>query len=96
MKKLILFSLLAMFIFTSCEQPTIEKSDLPIEVVKLKETQQFDTILSIPTEKKVFLFKKDTEYIGTYKVTNDDSILFYFGLGLGFSITLSLASIIFD
>ena len=93
MKKLILFSLLAMFMFTSCEQPTIKKSDLPIEVVKLKETQKFDTILSIPTEKKVFLFKKDTEYIGTYKVTNDDSILFYFGLGLGFFIILSLVNI---
>ena len=94
MKKLILFSLLAMFIFTSCEQPTIKKSDLPIEVVKLKETQKFDTILSIPTEKKVFLFKKDTEYIGTYKVTNDDSLLFYLGLGFGLIITLIVIIIV--
>jgi len=93
MKKLLLFSLLAMFMFTSCEQPTVKKYDLPIEVVKLKETQKFDTILSIPTEKKVFLFKKDTEYIGTYKVTNDDSILFYLGLGFGFFITLLLVNI---
>lgn len=92
MKKLLLFSLLAMFMFTSCEQQTIKKSDLPIEVVKLKETQKFDTILSIPTEKKVFLFKKDTEYIGTYEVINEDSLLFYLGLGFGFFITLLLVN----
>ena len=34
MKKLLLYSLSAMFMFTSCEQPTVSKSDLPIKVVK--------------------------------------------------------------
>ncbi len=94
MKKLLLFSLLDIFMFTACEQQTVKKSDLPIEVVKLKETQKFDTILSINTDKKVYLFDKQSEYKGAYHVTNNDSMLFYFGLVFGFLFGIVLGKIV--
>ena len=70
MKKL-LFIVFALIAFTSCRQ-TVTKTDLPIEIVKLKESNQFDTTYTIQTDKKVFLFNGKKEYVGSYKIENDD------------------------
>ena len=41
----------------SCNQPSLVKTDLPIEVVSLKEAKKFDTILTINTDMRVFTFQ---------------------------------------
>jgi hypothetical protein len=87
MKKL-LFIVFALIVFTSCTTQTVNKTDLPIEVVKLKESNQFDTTYTISTDKKVFLFDDKKEYVGAYKIENDDSGLFYVGLFIGFLVLL--------
>lgn len=76
MKKL-LFLLLIVVGLSSCEEPNIKKSDLPIEVVTLKDNQKFDTVLVIETEKKLYQFTKNKEYIGvTDKINESFSIPF--------------------
>lgn len=66
--KYILLLLITIGLF-SCGYPTVNKTDLPIEVVKLKEQQSFDTLLVIKTEKQTYLFEKN-EYIGSYYNNN--------------------------
>ena len=69
MKKL-LFIVFALIVFTSCTEQTVKKTDLPIEIVKLKEYNQFDTTYTIQTDKKVFLFDNKKEYVGSYSIEN--------------------------
>jgi hypothetical protein len=66
---LLLFITIGLF---SCTEPTVKKRDLPIEVVKLKEQQSFDTILVIKTEKNTYLFEKN-DYVGAYSNINEDA-----------------------
>lgn len=56
MKKL-LFILMVTLTLMSCNQPSLVKTDLPIEVVSLKEAKKFDTILTINTDMRVFTFQ---------------------------------------
>lgn len=70
MKKL-LFIFTVLF-FTACTEQTVQKKDLPIEVVNLKETKKFDTLLVIETEKSVYQFNQNQEYIGKMSKTNED------------------------
>ena len=55
----------------SCNQPSLVKTDLPIEVVSLKEAKKFDTILTINTDMRVFTFSKQEEYQGSYRKTDE-------------------------
>jgi len=72
MKKILsILSLLLIITFSSCTTNTVNKVDLPIEVVTLKEKQQFDTLLVIKTEKVIYQFDKKREYVGAYKVENN-------------------------
>jgi len=87
MKKL-LFIVFVLIAFTSCTHQTVEKTDLPIEIVKLKESNQFDTTYTITTYEKVFVFDVKKEYLGTYMLKNTDSVLFWLGLIIGFIIIL--------
>lgn len=87
MKKL-LFIVFALIAFTSCTQQTVNKTDLPIEVVKLKESNQFDTTYTIQTDKKVFLFDDKKKYVGSYSVENNKGTLFWIGLVFGLFILL--------
>lgn len=48
MKKL-LFILMVTMTLMSCNESSLVKTDLPIEVVSLKEAKKFDTILIINT-----------------------------------------------
>lgn len=80
MIKKLLFIALGVMLFASCDKPTLEKKDLPIEVVKLKEANSFDTVLNITTDKHVFVFDKNKEYKGRYSVKNDELYMFGFGI----------------
>jgi hypothetical protein len=68
--KYLFILLIALLGFSSCDTPTVTKKDLPIEVVKLKETQSFDTLLVIRTEQNTYLFEKN-EYVGAYSNINE-------------------------
>ena len=73
MKKIFTLLILGVSLtLTSCKEPTVTKSDLPIEVVSLKESNKFDTILQIKTEEKVFNFDQKKEYISTYNVISKE------------------------
>ena len=65
MKKL-LFLLMVIMTLMSCNQPTVTKTDLPIEIVSLKEAKKFDTTLTITTDSRVYIFSKQEEYQGSY------------------------------
>lgn len=95
MKKLLLI-LFGVILFASCGHPTVEKKDLPIEVVKLKEVNSFDTVLHITTDEHVFIFDKNKEYKGRYSITNEESSLFWLGLVLGLFLLLIITVLIFD
>ena len=52
--KSLLFALLATIVVASCAPtPTNKKTDIPVQVVKLKEIKKFDTLLVINTEKEI-------------------------------------------
>lgn len=89
MKKL-LFVAFVLITFASCTHQTVEKKDLPIEVVELKELNGFDTTYTITTDKKVFVFNSKKEYLGTYMIENSDSELFWLGLLVGLIIIIVL------
>ena len=55
----------------SCNQPTVTKTDLPIEIVSLKEAKKFDTTLTISSNTNVYVFSKQEDYIGAYNKIND-------------------------
>lgn len=80
MIKKLLFIALGVMLFASCDTPTLEKKDLPIEVVKLKEANSFDTVLNITTDRHVFVFDKNKEYKGRYSVTNAELSFFWLGV----------------
>ena len=71
MKKL-LFILMVTMTLMSCNESSLVKTDLPIEVVSLKEAKKFDTILTINTDMRVFTFSKQEEYQGSYSKTNGE------------------------
>lgn len=73
MKKLLFIALLLIGI-TSCNQSNFHKTDLPIEVVSLKDAQKFDTLYTIQTENNVYFFDKtNKEYITTINKESDFS-----------------------
>lgn len=78
---------------TSCTTNTITKENLPIEIVSLKETQKFDTILQIESTNKVYVFSKEREYKGVYKKTYEDG--FPLGLFAGIAGVLFIVAIVF-
>ena len=83
MRKL-LFLILVVIGFTACNEPTVKKADLPIEVVTLKEQAQFDTLLVIPTNDYVYVFKPYTkEYVGRYNAKDESGEAFGAGIFLG-------------
>lgn len=81
MKKLLFIAIL-LATLASCDHQTVEKKDLPIEVVTLKESQKFDTIYQIETDKKVYVFSKTHEYQGVYNKITEETFLFGFICGL--------------
>jgi len=83
MIKKLLFIALGVMLFASCDTQTLEKKDLPIEVVKLKEANSFDTVLNITTDKHVFVFDKNKEYKGRYNVVNHTLTAYVIGIFLG-------------
>lgn len=88
MKKL-LFLILVVIGFTACNEPTVKKADLPIEVVTLKEQVQFDTLLVIPTNDYVYVFKPYTkEYVGRYDTKDGSKESFLVGIVIGIGIML--------
>lgn len=91
MKNILIIAVLAILSF-ACETPTIIKSDLPIEIVQLKEANKYDTILSIESTDSYYLFNKK-EYIG--KMYKDDNSSFFIlgGILLGIIIMAILIRI---
>lgn len=95
MKKLLILTIAIIGLsITSCNEPTVQKTDLPIEVVTLKETAKFDTIYSIETEKKTYLFNNKHEYLGAYKKQNEEGESFIFGIWVALLIIGFIAAII--
>ena len=93
MRKL-LFLILVVIGFTACNEPTVKKADLPIEVVTLKEQAQFDTLLVIPTNDYVYVFKPYTkEYVGRYNTKNEigEAMIIAAVTAIGVTIIIGLA-----
>jgi len=88
MKKFLLIILVVVGL-GSCNLPTIDKKDeLPIEVVQLREVNQFDTILVIQTDKEVHQFDTKRTYTGSYNTKSDE-------LGAGVILGIILCLVIF-
>lgn len=91
MKTAILILALLIIGLSSCE--TVVKHNLPIEIVKLKESNQMDTLLVIKTNDMTYLFDKKEEYIGAY--INNETFIFITSIILsiifGFLIGLVMA-----
>ena len=92
--KKLLFVTFVLITFASCTHQTVEKKDLPIEVVELKELNGFDTTYTITTDIRVFVFDAKKEYLGTYRVENSDFNLFWLGLLIGLLILLMVVIVI--
>lgn len=98
MKKLLYF--LGFFIlllsFSSCKEESLQKTDLPIEVVNLKEVNKFDTLLVVETKERVYTFENKTEeYQGSYVKNNDYGWVTFLAvvfLFLGFVLGLTISS----
>lgn len=93
MKTLIfIFSLILLI---SCETPTInKKSELPIEVVSLKEANKYDTLLTINTEDKTYIFDNNQNYKGSMYNNNDEFIFFIFGIIIGAFVLILISGIV--
>lgn len=91
MKKLIFVALIAI---SACN--TIEKqTSLPIEVISLKESKKYDTILTIETNIAVHQFNKQENYIGSYEKQSEYPIVFFMGMMAMFFLGLIIYSIKF-
>lgn len=87
MKTAILILTLLIIGLSSCE--TVKKHHLPIEVVKLKESNQMDTLLVVKTNDKTYLFDKKEEYLGAYDNEENPSLYFLtliIGIVVGFAV----------
>lgn len=98
--KSLLLGLVAVIGLASCSStPTNRKTDIPIEIVKLKENKAFDTTLTLATEKETYVFdyKSPTnDYVTTVKKGSDENSLFIAGLICGFLLALFFAAVFFD
>jgi len=93
MKKL-LFILITTLTLSSCTEPTLHKTDLPIEVVSLREEGRFDTILETRTDQKIYRFSKERVYLNTINQIQAKGFdTFFLGLIIGFFITLLIVVI---
>ena len=83
-----LFILLTFIIFScNLRTSTIDRdSNLPIEVVNLKQNEIYDTLLTIQTKEEIYIFNKKGVYVGSMKKTSCE--IFYMILGFITSVTL--------
>lgn len=86
--KNILILLITIIIFSSCKEPTINKSELPIEVVNLKEVNKYDTTYTITTSEKVFVFNNKKEYVGSYH--KNQEIIVFVAIGFFMACTVGI------
>lgn len=94
MKQTILI-LIAFLMLSSCsDEQTLSKRDIPIEVVNLKESQNFDTILQIQTEKFTFQFSKENEYIGSFRKSEPIGLLLFIFTLIGIILGIAIRSIL--
>lgn len=91
MKKI--FTIFALFVLlASCTTPILKKVDsLPLEVSKLEVSKNFDTMLVINTEYKMYVYDKNGEIKGIIN-NNDESVA---NVWLGIIIGLGVIMIIF-
>lgn len=84
--KLILLGLISAIAISSCTPTSnYNKTDLPIEIVELKEAKKFDTTLLINTDKHAFQFSYETNnYITTIDKTRDENSPLMAGIIIGF------------
>jgi hypothetical protein len=93
MKNLIL--IFTLLLLVACEAPTInKKADLPIEVVSLKESNKYDTLLTIPTEDKTYIFDSNKNYQGSMYNEQSKFTAFIFGLIIGALIVIWIIEMI--
>lgn len=92
----ILFALLATIAVASCSPtPTNKKTDIPVEVVKLKEIKKFDTLLVVNAEKQIYQFDyKTTDYVTTIDKTKDENSPVFLGMFFGAILTLVFVAIV--
>lgn len=91
----ILLALLATIAVASCAPtPTNKKTDIPVEVVKLKEIKKFDTLLVVNSEKQMYQFDyKTNDYVTTMDKTKDENSPVIMGMFFGVILTLILVAI---
>lgn len=85
--KLVLLGLLALVAVSSCSPtPTSSKTDIPVEVVKLKENKSFDTTISIATDTKTYVFDRKSptnDYVTTIDKESHENAALIGGIILG-------------
>lgn len=93
--KLIIFVLISLVTISSCEPTaTNRKTDIPVEVVKLKELKHFDTSLTISTNEDTYVFAYGTnDYITTTPKKDYSGMCVIFGIFIGVIITLVLGAL---
>lgn len=85
MKKLLLFILLCIGFYSCTPTEVVRKNtELPIEIVSLKELNKYDTLLVIQSNDKIFMFDDKEEYQGAIDKLDyeKNSMLVFFMLGL--------------
>lgn len=77
MKKLLsILSILSCFTLFSCNKVTKSDTNLPTEVNRLRHTSQFDTILVIKTDKKIYEFDYKTQnFIKSTNINQDLTLI---------------------
>lgn len=98
--KLFLLGLIAVIGFASCSPTsTNRKTDIPIEIVKLKENKAFDTTLTLATEKETYVFdykSATNDYVTTVRKESDENSLFLVGLFCGVLLALFIGAVFFS
>lgn len=76
MKTIITLIGLMLIVLSSCNETTVTKVDLPTEIATLSSLNKYDTVYTINTDVKVFVFNSKKEYIGAY-IKKDSSLLLW-------------------
>lgn len=96
MKNILLLIVLTIVLASCGKNPNIVKKDLPIEIVKLKEMNNFDTILQIQSNEKLYYFDQKEEYIGSIEKENVYMTVFLVSIILFFILGFVSAAAIFN
>lgn len=95
--KLLLFGLIALATVSSCSPiSTSNKTDIPAEVIKLRDNKSFDTTISVSTDKRTYVFDRKSpanDYVTTIDKVSYENSSILAGLIIGVLLTLFIMSL---